>query len=253
MSVVPTDVWLQESFDDPVDMLGRTKRGKGEGEAFYAYLRKQGMYRPTRQMKERFNELKDAGLWGKVSSFEKKYKRKWKGPDVPIYLFPIESRAGLFRSSTKKSGICFPDEIFLFLQTLENEKEYESLFVHEYHHCTRMKRLGKKEEEYTLLDSIVFEGLAENAVREYCGVEYVAPWTRKYSEGDLSEWYGEWIKPNLDLTRKDALHDELLHGKGKYPDLLGYAAGYQIIRAFVEKNGLNSVKAMGIPSSEFLK
>lgn len=253
MPVIPTDEWMDQTFDDPVELLERTKRGEGEAAAFYAYLRKQGMYRPSRQMEERFNELKSDNLWKRLSVFEKRYKRKWKGPDIPIYLFPLEPKRGLFREPAKKSGVCFFDEMFLFLQKLEDHKEYEALFVHEYHHCTRMKKLAGKEEEYTLLDSVIFEGLAENAVREYCGVDYAAPWTRKYTEKELSGWFKEWIEPHADLTRKSPLHDELLHGKRHYPELLGYAIGYRLVRSFAEKNGMNSVMMLGLPSETFLK
>ncbi len=66
--------------------------------------------------------------------------------------------------------------MFLFLTPLEDEKELEALIIHEYHHVCRMNKITKPIQEYTLLDSMVMEGLAEYTVENYCGKNYNAKW-----------------------------------------------------------------------------
>ncbi len=230
MTIAPTDEWLAESLDNPLAILKKTKQGRSDDvESLYHYLMKHGMYRPAMAAKKIYESMKENKLWDLYMKIEKLYRKRWDGPNVPVYLLPVQEKRGLFQSSMKKSGVCFKDEIYLFLKEQEDIKEYEALFVHEYHHCVRMDRLNKKDEDYTLLDSIIFEGLAEHAVREYCGQEYVAAWTKAYREKELSHYYEKWIKPNLNITRVNPLHDHLLLGQKSYPRMLGYAAGYYLV------------------------
>ncbi|MBN8192457.1 hypothetical protein JI667_09865 [Bacillus sp. NTK074B] len=252
VAVVPTDDWLAEWIDNPLDLLKKTKNGREDQQSFYQYLMKHGMYRSPRLASDTYEKMKEKKLWERFALFEKKYKRKWNGPSVPIYLFPVQEKRGMFQSSMKKSGVCFKDEIFFFVTDQEDPKEYEALFVHEYHHCVRMKRLNKKDEEYTLLDSIIFEGLAENAVKEYCGEKYVAPWTKVYEQKELSKYYEKWIQPNLDIKRSNPLHDQLLLGQKAYPKMLGYASGYKLVDQYGKKRVSSTNTLMGVPSSTFI-
>ena len=116
----------------------------------------------------------------------------------------------------------------------------------------RMKKLSKKEDQYTLLDSIIFEGLAENAVREYCGEKYVAPWTKAYEEAELSRFYDKWIEPNLDVKRRSPLHDQLLLGQKSYPNMLGYSSGYRLVQNYLKNQDTSTISLFGKPSSIFL-
>ncbi|MDX8346312.1 DUF2268 domain-containing protein [Rossellomorea sp. YZS02] len=252
MAVVPTDNWLAEWIDNPLDLLKKTKNGKDDQQSFYQYLMKHGMYRSSRLASDTYEKMKEKKLWDRFALFEQKYKRKWNGPSVPIYLFPVQEKRGMFQSSMKKSGVCFKDEIFFFVTDQEDPKEYEALFVHEYHHCVRMKRLNKKDAEYTLLDSIIFEGLAENAVKEFCGEKYVAPWTKEYEEKELAKYYEKWIQPNLDIKRSSPLHDQLLLGQKAYPKMLGYASGYRLVNQYGMKRDSSTNTLMGVPSSTFV-
>jgi uncharacterized protein YjaZ len=252
VAVVPTDDWLAEWIDNPLDFLKKTKNGKDDQQSFYQYLTKHGMYRSARLAGDIYEKMKEKKLWERFALFEKKYKRKWNGPSVPIYLFPVQEKRGMFQSSMKKSGVCFKDEIFFFVTDQEDPKEYEALFVHEYHHCVRMKRLSKKEDHYTLLDSIIFEGLAENAVKEYCGEKYVAPWTKAYDEQELSRYYEKWIEPNLEVKRSSPLHDQLLLGQKSFPKMLGYSSGYRLVEHFLKKQDSSTLSLIGEPSSVFL-
>lgn len=252
VTIAPTDAWLLDSIDNPLELLKKTINGKDDQKSFYHYLMKHGMYRSAHHAGDIYGKMKENKLWERFALFEKKYKRKWNGPSVPIYLFPVQEKRGMFQSSMKKSGVCFKDEIFFFVTDQEDPKEYEALFVHEYHHCVRMKRLNKDDKEYTLLDSIIFEGLAEHAVKEYCGDKYVAPWTKAYDEEEMSRYFEKWIQPNLEVKRSSLLHDQLLLGQKSYPKMLGYASGYRLVQNYLKKRDATTIALIGKPSSFFL-
>ncbi|WP_171050839.1 DUF2268 domain-containing putative Zn-dependent protease [Bacillus sp. BHET2] len=252
MTVVPTNEWLGDLIDKPLELLKKTINGKDDQQSFYEYLMKHGMYRSVQHAEDIYKKMKENNLWARFSLYEKKYRRKWNGPSVPIYLFPVQEKRGMFQSSMKKSGVCFKNEIFFFVTDQQDTKEYEALFVHEYHHCVRMKLLNKQDSQYTLLDSIIFEGLAEYAVKEYCGEKYMAPWTKTYGEKEMSGYHEKWIQPNLDVKRSNPLHDHLLLGQKSYPTMLGYAAGFRLVQNHLKKQDLSTLRLIGKPSSSFI-
>ena len=122
-----------------------------------------GMYKPMKVTRNIFEHMKSNNSWALTEKIFQFYSEKWDGPDIPIYLFPISQHANFFsrRTENLKGGVSFPDKMFLFVSDKLNTKELEALFVHEYHHVCRLNHQSKKFEEYTLLDSIIIEGLAE--------------------------------------------------------------------------------------------
>src|SRR5699024_2978860 len=107
--------------------------------------------------------------------------KKWNGPNIPIFILPSDQHnRKLQRELSGKSGLTFQDKLFLFISEDTSESELKSLFTHEYNHVCRLSQYPK-EEDYTLLDTIILEGLAENAVRERFGDQATANWTRHYS------------------------------------------------------------------------
>lgn len=102
------------------------------------------------------------------------------------------------RDQNGKSGLAFKDKLFLFLSDQNSDNEIRALLVHEYNHVCRLAKNGKQEENYVLLDSIILEGLAENAVRELVGEEYLAKWTSYYTEGQLNQmWKKSFIQTEI--------------------------------------------------------
>jgi uncharacterized protein YjaZ len=252
VAIVPTYEWLDDTIYKPLELLENTGASKGELASFYQYLQKHGMFRPSDQAEHTFKQLQKQKIWKLFSDFEKKYQKRWNGPDVPIYIFPVQERSGLFRAGIRKSGVSFRDKIFFFLSEGLGAKEYEALFVHEYHHCTRMNKLKKKDVQYTLLDSVVFEGLAEYAVREYCGEEYKASWTKTYSSKQLEQFWKQYIKKEQITKNTDEKHDQLLLGKGLYPRLLGYSVGYHLIETYNRRKKLKTTELLSKPSEDFI-
>ncbi len=231
MSVEKTDEWLEENFDDPIKICGlfSSISKKEETIKLYNYLVSFGMYEPNWRSKEMFHKLRDEDIWSKVEKIFIKYKKKWSGPDISVYIFPMR------RLRNQKSGVSFKDKMFLFLTPLLDERELEALIMHEYHHVCRLNKLEKPFNEFTLLDSILMEGFAEFAVSKYCGKNYNAKWTSYYSSDELEYYWKKFLLKNLQAKRTETIHDALLFGRGRFPDLIGYAAGYQLINLLYKK------------------
>ncbi len=251
MPIAPTDKWLKEDFDAPIKFFSRMDIPDQEKMSFYEYLQSHGMYRPSRITENIYTELVEKKAWNTFAKYEKKYQVKWNGPSVPIYIFPVQQNFGIFSKNISKSGVSFKDKIFFFISPEEDEKEWESVFVHEYHHCTRMKHL-KKKKHYTLLDSIIFEGLAEYAVKEYCGEEYLSKWVHSYSDEQLEEFWKRLVIDELTLGQDNPRHDQILKGKGNYPQMLGYAIGYHLVNQYSKNSGEHTIQMLCRESSEFL-
>ncbi|MFB6465330.1 DUF2268 domain-containing putative Zn-dependent protease [Cytobacillus sp. Hz8] len=198
--------------------------------------------------------MKKKNYWDKIKQLLKKYQTEWQGPDIPIYLFPMQSRSNfIFRSQQNKSGVSFPDKMFLFLTIFEDEKEMESLFVHEYHHVCRLTKGRKPPKQNTLLDSIILEGLAEHAVREHCGEKYCAKWCGLYSNKQLLNFWKKFFIDHLSINQGDPLHEKLLYGHTPYPRLVGYGLGYEMVRRTYENHHFTTKSSFTLPAKFFLK
>ncbi|MEI5906522.1 DUF2268 domain-containing protein [Bacillus spongiae] len=247
MSVIPTNKLLKKHGESPEKLLASCGVNKDEARSLYTYLKGFGMYSRTTGILDTVDELIEKEYWTHLEKIEKKYKKKWRGPNVPIMIFPLDQRR-----EGKMSGVSFKDKIFLFLTPSVSRKKLEALFIHEYHHCVRMNKLLKVNKEFTLLDSIVFEGLAESAVKEYCGEEYIADWCKKYKQPHLQRMWNTSIKPNLDAKKGERVHESLLFGKGFAPRMMGYAVGYYLIQQWLADHPASTVKMLSLPSETFI-
>jgi uncharacterized protein YjaZ len=212
------------------------------------------MYKPGARSKKTFEKLKTGKIWDKTQRIYEKYRKAWNGPAIPIFIFPLdETNSKLVREGKGKSGVSFVDKLFLFLTSLEDEKELEALFVHEYHHVCRMNSQKKRLDDYTLLDSIILEGLAEHAVADHCGEEYTGEWSKRYVKKDLSRHWSNNISEKLSLTRDHHLHDKILFGLGNRPNLLGYVLGFEIIKQYKERENISDKSSFIIPAETFIQ
>ncbi|MCJ8005995.1 DUF2268 domain-containing protein [Lederbergia wuyishanensis] len=253
MGVIETDKWLENYFNQPWELSRLAKPEVDDAEDFYEYLTRFGMYRPSRNAYEILNKLKEEKVWDKINNIYLKYRKQWKGPAVDIYIFPIQQQTSLFRRRTNgRSGLAFHNKLFLFISEGLNEKELEALFVHEYHHSSRLSRIKKKENDYTLLDSIMFEGFAELAVLNSCGIKYLAPWTNLYTKERLRNDLRRMYEPNFYITRKAREHDDLLFGRRGVPLMLGYAIGFEMAKGYVRRNKITIHDTFSMPSEKVL-
>ena len=256
MGIIRTDEWLEEDFDNPLKICakllpyfnGQTQRG------IYRELIHFGMYQPSRSSRNDHLKLLKQQAWDKVEKIFSKYKSSWNGPDIPIFLFPIGQSGSFFRREEKgKAGVSFPDKMFLFLSSYDDPSDVEALIVHEYHHVCRMNMLEKSIEDYTLLDSLIIEGLAEYTVFKKCGRQYLAAWCSMYTEKELSKFWEIHLKNQLGKKKTERGHDELLYGGGRVPKLLGYAAGFYMIEKYYKNNHYSTKLSFTTPAETYLK
>jgi uncharacterized protein YjaZ len=256
MGIIRTDKWLDKEFDTPSKICEKLVSSfKGLSAAkIYHQLTDFGMYRASRLTKEIFNSMKEKMVWEEVEGIFQEYKKKWGGPDIPIYLFPIGQNKSFFSRQQEKvkGGVSYPDKMFLFLSDRLNSKELEALFVHEYHHICRLNRQSKRFDDYTLLDSIIIEGLAEYSVLVHCGRNYVADWCTMYSENELDDFWERFLQDNLDIKKSEKKHDDLLYGAGRIPKLLGYAAGFKIVEDYYRDNHYSTKLSFTLPAKKYL-
>lgn len=254
---VKTDVWLENDFNQPLEICERLRDSFGgdSPERIYQYLSNFGMYHPNKRTFGEFKELKEWKAWDRLEKLFLKYKKMWKGPDVPVYLFPKKSDGSFLavRQEIPKSGVSFEDKVFLFLSPLEDEKELEALFVHEYHHVCRMNKQKKRVKDYTLLDSVILEGLAEHAVVEMVGEKYLAKWCKQYSSEEISQVWSRYMKDHLASTKTTRIHDDLLFGRKKYPPLIGYAVGYELVSRYKKENRLTIADSFILASEKIIE
>ncbi|CAM4059005.1 DUF2268 domain-containing putative Zn-dependent protease [Lederbergia lenta] len=253
MAVIATNEWLEAEIADPVKMCQRAMPDVSDSEDFYHYLKQFGIYQSENKAKETFEKLQKQNVWEKVDKYYQLYRKKWQGPKVDIYIFPLNEANSFFKHGLKgRAGISMPHKIFLFLTEALDEKYWESLFIHEYHHAARMIRNNKSTEDYTLLDSLVFEGLAEQTALLYCGEEYSMSWQKKFTERELRYYWQRYYKPNLTLKKKDRMHDDLLFGRKRIPQMMGYAQGVNLVNGYLDNNKLTVTESLRISSDQLL-
>jgi uncharacterized protein YjaZ len=87
--------------------------------------------------------------------------------------------------------------------------------------------------QWTLLDSLVFEGLADNFAEELSNGK-TSPWVKACSEKSCREYFFK-IKKLLS-SKSYKTHQAVFFANIEYPLWLGYSMGYQIVKSFLKKN-----------------
>jgi len=257
MSVISTDDWLHEfktsqelTRSRDVEELQSTilcsrllEHFKGGTPQQIQYeLQQQGLFRAHEHIN--MKKLQERHSWEIVQEEFFYLKKKWSGPDIPIYIFPLTQEQNL----TNKNGVAYPDALFLLIGELEKQ-ELKALFAHEYNHVCRLQYLNKSLKEVTLLDSLILEGLAECAVEELYGAKWLAPWLSKYSSAKMIAIWQSYFLPNLNVKGLDN-HVEFLYG-GKLPPWIGYCIGYEIVKTYRQQH--SSHKLLKKSSKNILK
>lgn len=239
MSVMRTDQWLLEAYDNPIEICEKL-RGLFDGayaSEIYDYLLLHGMYTPLTNEKERIIKLQGNHVWGIVQNEAQSLQKLWKGPEIPIFIFPSDTSSEIMKTEFNgKSGLAFKDKLFLFISEQNSEAEIRALLTHEYNHVCRLTYFPKNEDDYTLLDTIILEGLAENAVCERFGEEFLSSWTSFYTDKKLLNMWEKLIIPNCSILKTDPKHQELLYGSPLYPKMAGYSVGYFLVKKYMEIN-----------------
>ncbi|WP_226037593.1 DUF2268 domain-containing protein [Aquibacillus saliphilus] len=253
MSVVRTDKWLLDFYDKPIEICEKLKVYFDDVQAaeIYDFLILHGMYLPLENGYEQVKELKKNKVWQIVADEKKRLQKLWEGPTIPIFIFPSDvSNQKIVRDYNGKAGLAFRDKLFLFVSEGNEEMEIRSLFTHEYNHVCRLTKFNKKEKDYKLLDTVILEGLAENAVRERYSEESVASWTLYYSNEKLKRIWDNLVYPNRNMLKTDIRHQDILFGLRYYPKMIGYCVGYYLVKEYMDANELSSKELLDVPTDE---
>lgn len=253
MSVISTDKWLADLYDQPIKICEKIKEYFDDAQAYeiYDYLTLHGMYRPFKNGKKQVRRLQENKVWEIVQNEKQQLKKMWEGPDVPVFIFPSDTQNQKFKMDFNgKSGLAFKDKLFLFISEDTMETEIRSLFTHEYSHVCRLLKFQKSEEDYVLLDTIILEGLAENAVFERYGVAFISTWTSYYTTNELEKIWNSLVYPNRNILKTDRKHQQILFGLGSYPKMAGYCVGYYLVEKYIEENSLTSNDLLNVPTDK---
>ncbi len=235
MSVIRTDRWLEKNYKHPMKVIKQLEKTFSGVDAadIYAHLTQFGLSLEPKHIKQ----LTETNHWKIVEKDYNYLKEIWKGPNIPIFIFPSNAaNRKLKQDYNSKAGLTFKDKIFLFLAEINTESEIKALFTHEYNHTCRLNRYPKQEQAYTLLDTIILEGLAENAVRERLGDEHTAIYTGSYNDEELKQMWEKIIMPNHHVLKSDRKHQQLLYGFHFYPKMAGYCVGDYLVRKYMNKH-----------------
>ncbi|SFA85262.1 Uncharacterized protein YjaZ [Lentibacillus halodurans] len=258
MSVIRTDKWLLDFYDKPAELCEKLTNHFDENVSstdIHQHMIIHGMYhQPVKNGDELIKSLQKRNIWQVVQQEEKHLQKEWDGPNIPIFIFPADSNnRRLKQEQNGKSGLTFSDKLFLFISEDNTEREIRALFTHEYNHVCRLYKYNKKETDYVLLDSVMLEGLAENAVQERLGSHYTANWTSYYPDAKLKRIYLNLIWPNRNTPKSSPTHSQILYGLGLYPKMAGYCTGYYLIKNYMAAHDLTSRDVLHIKSEEMIE
>jgi len=151
---------------------------------------------------------------------------------ISIFVFPwfpsVEEASALFGVNAVAPHMC---TIHLFLDsenfTVESVKE---TIAHEYNHLVFYE--NHQDDNYTLLEQMLIEGLAEHFREELIGGAS-APWATALTEKDSAKLL-ESLRPFLG-SKNRRLCRQVLYGSKKYKPWTGYSIGYWLIKEFRKK------------------
>ncbi|MGG3449241.1 DUF2268 domain-containing protein [Domibacillus aminovorans] len=255
MSVIETQTWLNtfvkackeqqsrepyfiqcETLCDPLEDWFP----KISAEELHYHLLEQGLFEPEewKEIVTTVQKMEKNNVWRLVNQEYKRLKKKWNGPEAPIFIFPIKNaHLSASKNRIKKNGVTVMGAIFLFLSPDLVKEEIKAIFAHEYNHVCRLAYLNVENEKLTLKDSLIIEGLGEFAVKELYGEKWLAPWAHLYSFEEIVGLWKRHFVPSLTTMGKEK-HDLFLYGNNRQlPKWIGYYIGFQIVDSYQMLHG----------------
>ncbi|QUW23550.1 hypothetical protein JSQ81_08630 [Sporosarcina sp. Marseille-Q4063] len=200
-----------------------------------------GLFDPVKwaDIRNQVEILEKRSIWQIVDQEYQFLKTLWKGPEVAIYIFPLNNvNLNKSEQTPTKNGVAYKGALFLFLSDGLRLEEIMALLAHEYNHVCRLNYLGVETKKIPLKDSLIIEGFGEFAVKELYGEKWLAPWTDLYSFKESTAIWTKHFIPKLNLLGTKN-HEMFLYGKARspFPKWIGYHIGYQIVDSFQKKHG----------------
>ncbi|MFD2630237.1 DUF2268 domain-containing putative Zn-dependent protease [Oceanobacillus kapialis] len=138
-------------------------------------------------------------------------------------------------------------KILLFHSSYLDEDNYKTTTAHEYHHSVWTEKFYDPDDNFTVLDNMVFEGKAV-LFEELVYPEMYSYSIPVYSTYDQHHW--ELIEADLNQGNLERSL-EILYGEGELPPLYGYSEGYKIVTHYLEQNpDLEPEEWLGIGAEE---
>ncbi|WP_313893042.1 DUF2268 domain-containing putative Zn-dependent protease [Psychrobacillus sp.] len=217
-------------------------------------LSRHGLFTPHewKSVETVVKKMEEQKVWEIVKQHYRFLRKRWNGPHVSIYIFPIRSvRLELGEQLPSKNGVAYRGALFLFLSTELTTEEIKALLTHEYNHVCRLDHLNLAPDKITLKDSLIIEGLGEYAVKDLHGEKLVGPWVNLYSFTEANEIWEKHFIPSLNITGVNN-HFIFLYGKSRspLPKWIGYYIGYQMVHSYEEKHGPFSNEKLYSKSAE---
>jgi len=143
-----------------------------------------------------------------------------------------------------------------------NLPRLQSLLAHEMHHLIRLRAFPWDPIRTSVADYIIVEGTAEAFAASLFGEEKVGYFITEFDPQDF-ETARRLIGQGLEATGFDVIRgyifgDELAERfgfapAGGMPTYGGYAVGYQVVKAFLERSGLTIEQATFLPAQEIIQ
>ncbi|GGD25243.1 DUF2268 domain-containing protein [Pontibacillus salipaludis] len=267
MSVIQTDKWIKELLEEceekrSSDFYDSQLKKIGEPiskhfpsstpEEVLYHMQQNGLFQPGewRKIKTLLESMREKEIWKTIEGEFLKLKKQWKGPEIPIYVFPI-TRGYDKRQEKNRNGLAIKGAVFLFLSATHSENELKAILAHEYHHVCRMTTQGLSEEDLRFDELLVLEGTAEQAVKRMYGEEFMAPWTSVFKENEMKPYWHKYLSQVLD-SKDHEKNMKLMYGNkfGRPPKWMGYNAAYHLVNAFCRKKGLRKMEDLFYVSTE---
>lgn len=226
-------------------------------ETIHYELIRNGLFTPNewRSLDRKVKELKANKVWEIVTSEYELLKNIWGGPEVSIYIYPLTKyRPTIDGMVPNKNGVAYNNALFLFVSTDLNATELKALFAHEYHHICRLHYLNLPLENLSLMDAVVFEGMAEHAVEQLYGESYLSPWTKRYTKKESIKHWEEHFVDALFIKGVNNFRSYLYGDEERgLPNWIGYCIGYHIVQSFQQNDvGVNSVDVLSLPTNRIV-
>lgn len=144
---------------------------------------------------------------------------------------------------------------------LYNIPRLPAVIAHEFHHNIRFSYFDWDHGNVTVGDYLVIEGLAESFAKELYGVELLGPWVTSFDEEDL-EYSRDVIKEALHVKGFSEISsymfgDEIAVEQGYQPvglsPFAGYAVGYQVVQAFLQRNNVSIKEATLLHTDQIIQ
>lgn len=141
----------------------------------------------------------------------------------------------------------------------DNLPRLSGLVAHELHHLVRLRAFPWDMFKTSVADYIILEGLAESFAAALFGEEKVGFFITEFDPGEF-DTARKLIGEGLDLTGFNVIRGYIFgdalakrHGfqpVGGMPTYGGYAIGYHLVQAFLERSGLSVEQATFLPAAE---